>query len=118
MRTPSPDAFDVTHLRDVPGVYRIVHTPTGDCYVGSTVRIRSRVREHFNALRNAAHPVLALQDRYDADGQDAFRAEVLELCEYHEVADQEWRHIRDCRPFFNGTVERRERKRRVAAHAC
>lgn len=34
------------------GVYRITHTPTGDCYVGKSVDIKQRWAEHRYRARH------------------------------------------------------------------
>lgn len=64
----------------VSGVYRIVNIVTGKSYIGSSVNIRRRIREHFSDLRCGRHQNPYLQSSFCKHGEDSFRFEVVEGC--------------------------------------
>jgi hypothetical protein len=45
-----------THIPAIPGVYAIVHQPSGQRYIGSSVDMRRRVAQHTGSLRYGNHP--------------------------------------------------------------
>jgi len=59
-------------------VYRFYHTASGKSYVGSTVKLESRRREHLRALRKGEHHCVYFQRAWDKHGESAFAFEVLE----------------------------------------
>ena len=59
-------------------VYRILNVATDHFYVGSSVNIRRRRWEHWDALKKGVHHCDALQAAWDEFGEDAFEFEVLE----------------------------------------
>lgn len=61
------------------GVYQILNTVTGRCYVGSTVDIRRRWIEHRTNLNCHRHHTIGLQRAWDKYGQAAFAFSILEL---------------------------------------
>lgn len=60
------------------GVYLISNNVNGKCYVGSTVHLDQRRREHFSRLANNKHVNVHLQNAYNKYGREAFDFEVLE----------------------------------------
>lgn len=64
-------------LRRISGVYEICHIATGNRYVGSSVDIECRLREHFRNLRRGRHQNERLQAAWQQFGQGAFVATVL-----------------------------------------
>jgi len=60
------------------GIYQIVNTITGDCYVGSAVNFHVRKLRHLNELRQGIHHSLHLQRAYDKYGKDVFVFTFLE----------------------------------------
>lgn len=63
------------------GIYRIKNIITGDCYVGSSVNIEKRWKEHQRRLKNNKHCNPKLQASYNKYGIDAFVYNVLDYCE-------------------------------------
>lgn len=59
------------------GIYRIVNTINGKQYIGSTVDVPRRLREHARALRRNAHHSDHLQRAWDKYGESAFVFEPL-----------------------------------------
>lgn len=60
------------------GVYLISNNVNGKCYVGSTVHLDQRRREHFSRLVNNKHINAHLQNAYNKYGREAFDFEILE----------------------------------------
>ena len=60
------------------GVYLISNNVNGKCYVGSTIHLDQRRREHFSKLANNKHINVHLQNAYNKYGREAFDFEVLE----------------------------------------
>ncbi len=71
---------------DQSGIYAIVHTDTGQRYVGEAKDIGRRLRDHFRKMR-AGLPESGdalLFARYSVDGESAFHVEILELVSDNE----------------------------------
>lgn len=60
------------------GVYLISNNVNGKCYVGSTIHLDQRRREHFSKLANNKHINAHLQNAYNKYGREAFDFEILE----------------------------------------
>lgn len=60
------------------GVYLISNNVNGKCYVGSTIHLDQRRREHFSKLANNKHINVHLQNAYNKYSREAFDFEVLE----------------------------------------
>ena len=63
------------------GVYVIRCEPTGSRYVGASVNIVKRIREHFYRLENGVHRNPGLQSAYKKYGKDSFSSKVLLYCD-------------------------------------
>lgn len=57
---------------DYIGIYKIVNTVTGKCYVGQSQKVKKRVKEHFRLLGTNSHPNSHLQNSYNKYGEKAF----------------------------------------------
>lgn len=77
---------------DVPGIYGIFCLPTGKCYIGSSVNIYARCREHRWRLERGGHHSILFQRAWQKHGKESFRAVVLEQCEQKILpsAEQKW----------------------------
>lgn len=64
------------------GIYKIVNTATGKCYVGSAKNFTKRWARHFKDLRNGAHSSIKLQRSYDKHGETVFIPQIIEELEY------------------------------------
>jgi group I intron endonuclease len=60
------------------GIYKIVNTVTGDCYVGSAVNIGDRKLKHFHQLRHNKHHSKYLQRSFNVHGEAAFVFSIIE----------------------------------------
>lgn len=88
------------------GVYRIVNNVNGKCYVGSSIDLRLRRTQHFNALLHNKHINNILQNAYNKYGIDAFEFEVLEIIDITDdikkrLLDREQFWIDNLNPEYN-----------------
>lgn len=75
------------------GIYQIVNTVNGKRYVGSSVDIDKRWREHIRLLKASKHHSRHLQSAWNKYGEDSFEFDVIEECEPHHLVDREQSHI-------------------------
>lgn len=66
------------------GIYRIVNSNNGKCYVGSAKTFIDRWNVHIRQLKKGTHHNIKLQNSYNFHGHNAFSFEILELCEYEK----------------------------------
>lgn len=64
---------------NVPAVYRIVNNVNGKCYVGSSVKVKSRWKTHLKELAAGRHHSSKLQRAWNKYGPDAFSFEIHEV---------------------------------------
>lgn len=62
---------------DGPGVYTITNVLTGRQYIGASVNMLERWRDHRNMLRSGRHGTPRLQEAWNTDGEVHFRFGVL-----------------------------------------
>jgi len=63
------------------GIYRIKNIITSESYVGSSVNIEMRFKQHQRRLKSNKHDNPKLQNSYNKYGEDAFVYNVLDYCE-------------------------------------
>lgn len=73
------------YAHDHIGIYKIVNSSTGNCYVGQSQRVKKRVKEHFRLLDKGCHPNQHLQHSYNKYGKAVFTWALEAECE--DVAD-------------------------------
>lgn len=67
-------------IPDTSGIYAIKNTKNGKVYVGSSVNINRRIKDHFRDLENGEHHSIKLQRAYSrAKDKSIFEPCVLEL---------------------------------------
>jgi group I intron endonuclease len=76
------------YKHDVCGIYKIVNTATGQCYVGQSQRVKKRIREHFRLLRNGKHPNSHLQKAFNKYGLASFYGSIEIECKDLAELDQ------------------------------
>lgn len=72
---------------DVCGIYKIVNTATGQCYVGQSQRAKKRIKEHFRLLRWGKHTNPHLQNAYNKYGASCFVGSIEIECESPDQLD-------------------------------
>lgn len=50
------------------GIYQITNKVNGNCYIGSSVDLQRRRKQHFNSLANDIHVNARLQNAYNKYG--------------------------------------------------
>lgn len=73
---------------DICGVYKLVNTATGQCYVGQSQRCKKRIKEHFRLLRWNKHTNPHLQNAYNKYGAEAFYGAIEIECDNLEELDR------------------------------
>lgn len=79
----------VSSLPPTAGIYRIVNTVNGKCYVGSSKNIRARYKQHKAQLYAGTHHSAKLRNSLKKHGVSAFEFEVVELCDEDQLLIRE-----------------------------
>lgn len=84
------------------GIYQIINSTTGDCYIGSSQCCRVRVMRHFRELSLNKHFNRHLQNAWNKYGEASFSAGVLERIENKEnLIKHEQHYIDTLNPKYN-----------------
>lgn len=81
------------------GVYQIRCTENGKIYIGSSIRIRSRISRHLMDLRRNVHSNQHLQNAFNKYGENKFEAIVLELCDKNKLCVTEQFYLDKLQPY-------------------
>lgn len=85
------------------GVYEIVNTTNGNCYVGSSINMKKRWREHRCGLRSNRHHAMVLQRAWHKHGEAAFVFRPLLVCAEDMLVFYEQRALDAIKPAYNAT---------------
>ena len=83
------------------GVYQIVNTITGDFYIGSSIDLERRKREHFNEYTWKQRPNMLLYKYMKQYGKDNFLFKPIWLCNPNELKRYEQLAIEKYNPQYN-----------------
>lgn len=83
------------------GIYFIRSTVNGKVYIGSTVNIRKRYREHKCILKSNQHTNIHLQRHYNKNGGNSLEYGLLELVTKDQLQDKEQDYVDKLDPEFN-----------------
>lgn len=74
------------------GVYQILNTVNGKCYVGSSANMERREKSHFSMLARGSHHSVKLGRAYVKHGREAFVFAHLEVCDQADtlVREESW----------------------------
>ena len=75
------------------GVYQIYNTVNGKRYIGSSIHIEQRFKEHLRNLRANKHANVHLQSAWNKYGEHSFILEEIELCEPDQCLKVEQEYI-------------------------
>jgi group I intron endonuclease len=81
----------------VSGVYEIRHVESGKVYIGSSVNVRARWRQHRSDLRMGRHHSRRLQRSWNEHGASAFAFRVREEVGPADLFARENCHIEETR---------------------
>lgn len=62
------------------GIYRFKNILTGICYIGQSIDINKRKKQHLTELRLNRHHCSYFQNSFNKHGEENFTHEVLEIC--------------------------------------
>lgn len=62
------------------GIYKIVNDVNGKIYIGQSININARWKDHVNSLRRGVSRCTLLQRAWNKYGEEHFYFEILELC--------------------------------------
>ena len=100
------------------GIYKITDLKNGKCYVGSSVEIGRRWKQHiWMCLGSSKCRNYPLYRAFTWHGTDNFSFEVLEECEIEELIDRERYYYNLLKPKFNRICPRGNPKRRPVLKA-
>ena len=81
------------------GLYAIVHVPTNKAYVGSSVNIKRRIKEHMTELRYKRHHCAYLQNAWNKYGASQFVVKTPIFFDAPEIVREFEQAFLDC--FFD-----------------
>lgn len=81
------------------GIYCIQNQIDGKCYIGKSVNIPKRWKEHKSLLRNGHHHNRHLQKAWNCYGEESFNFKVLEYANPMELAELEIAYISKYKSF-------------------
>lgn len=81
-------------IKHSSGIYRILNTTTGDCYIGKSKDVAVRIGQHKSMLKSNKHKyktgeLSLLQKAWNKYGEDAFVFEIIDFCTIDELNDRE-----------------------------
>lgn len=86
----------------ISGVYEIMLKGTRHCYVGSSVDIQTRKRQHFLALRRGKHHSQYLQNAWNKYGEERFEFRLVEaVTDVNLLIQREQYWIEEKKPVYN-----------------
>lgn len=80
------------YLRGKSGIYKISNTVNDKIYIGSSINILQRIKEHIKTLKAGVHRNSYLQNHYNKYGQ-CLIYEVIEECEIINILEREQFYI-------------------------
>lgn len=75
------------------GVYKITNSINGKVYIGQSISIQTRWKEHVNSLRRGDSHCTLLQRAWDKYKEENFSFEILELCSEDMLDETEIKYI-------------------------
>lgn len=81
------------------GLYAIVHVPTNKAYVGSSLNIKRRLKEHKTQLKHKKHHCTHLQNSWNKYGEEQFQFKIPTVVDTIEEARDIEQAFLDC--FFD-----------------
>lgn len=89
----------ISNIPRTSGVYKITCTANGKIYIGSSVNLCKRFKDHFSALRNNRHFNPHLQRAWNNYSEGVFTFEVIELVMPWAILDRENYWLKILKPY-------------------
>lgn len=75
------------------GIYKITNNVNGKAYIGQSINIKNRWKDHINALNRKHSSCTLLQRAWNKYKQESFSFEILELCTEDMLDEVETKYI-------------------------
>ena len=75
------------------GVYKIINIVNGKVYIGQSINIKARWKDHINSLNRGDSRCTLLQRAWNKYGQNNFTFEIVELCAEDMLDETETKYI-------------------------
>ena len=83
------------------GIYQIINKVNGKSYIGQSVNLEHRKRNHFHLLRNNKNHNSKLQNSFNKYGQENFEFIFLTICKKEKLTEMEQFFVDSINPEFN-----------------
>ena len=90
--------------KSMVGIYKITNLQTGECYIGRSIHVEERWKEHFCKGYGAIHSK-RFQDAIDQYGKDGFSFRLIEECDPEVLDERERFWINSLKPAYNTVTE-------------
>ena len=87
---------------NITGIYQIKNLINGNIYIGQSVNIRNRWKQHIYELNNDKHSNSHLQNAWNLYGKENFEFSILEKCEINQLDEKEEYWINKLDSYQNG----------------
>src|SRR3990167_7223677 len=87
------------------GIYQIRNLSNNKIYIGQSINIPGRIKNHKALLRDGKHHSLHLQNAYNKYGVESFEFATVLLCEQHELTRYEQALVDRLAPQYNAKLE-------------
>lgn len=83
------------------GIYKIINVLNNKIYIGSSINVTSRIRNHFNDLKAKRHKNNYLQNVYNKYGKEIFTWSLIEKCKKERLLEREQYYLDSLKPEYN-----------------
>lgn len=83
------------------GIYSIINIENNKQYIGSSINIGKRIKEHIRRLNKNIHHSIKLQRSWNKYEEKSFKIKVLEFCSKDNLIKNENYYLNKLSPFFN-----------------
>jgi len=89
----------MNNLKKISGIYKITNIVNGKFYIGSSIDVEKRWRQHKNKLKNNNHTNIHLQRSWNKYGENSFSLETIEEVGPSSLLDIEQLYLDKLCPF-------------------
>lgn len=66
------------NIKNSPGVYKVQNNVNSTIYIGSSIKVSNRIKQHLRDLRSNRHPNDKFQKNWNKYGEESFEFSILE----------------------------------------
>lgn len=88
-------------MASISGIYEIRNKLNGKSYIGSTVDLGARRREHWGRLRRGTHPNKYLSNAWNKYGESVFEFNIIGMCPKEKLIAIEQHMLDSLGPAYN-----------------